>query len=181
MVIDVSVTPDFQALGNLSSLGRDLVGWYRVLPNDVVNKINKLLEDKIREDSRNSIGADGSGFQSLSDSYEKRKSREVGSSAPDLRYGYRRGGRAFDSFSIERQGSKNEFRAYFGYGGDYMGAHQDGDDRNGPYGRGGYLPQRKFFPETEDFDSAHYDAFREDVKEILLEYLDDLVQRRLNG
>ena len=180
MVIDVSVTPDFEAVGNLSSLGRELVDWYRVLPNDVVNKINQLLEDKIREDSKNSIGADGGKFQDLSDTYRNRKDREVNSSLPDLRYGYR-SGRAFDSFSIERNRARNEFKAEFGKGGDYMGAHQDGDDRNGPYGRGGYLPQRKFFPETEDFESANYDAFREDVKEILLEYLDDLVQRRLNG
>lgn len=177
MVIDIDIDGDFNAALRMSSLGRELVGWYRVLPNTVINQINQLLEDKIRDDAYDSIGADGQFFEDLSDTYSKRKSREVRSSEPDLHYGYRRGKRAFDHFSIEREGSTNTSRAYFGFGGEYMSAHQTGATRS----RGGELPQRKFFPETEDFEKPHYDKYKDQVRDILIDYLDGLIQRSLNG
>lgn len=173
MDIDISISPEFNALINLSELSRELTGWYRVLPNDVVEKINRLLEEKIREDTYDTIGADGVPFQDLSSTYEKRKVREVGSGRPNLRYK----NMAMDSFSIQRDGANNAAEAYFGSGGDYMAAHQDGDDRAG----GGNLPQRKFFPETEDFEGAHYAEFIDQVTDILYEYLDELTRRRLGG
>lgn len=177
MDIDISIGDSrgmkFEAWVNLSSLSRDLTGWYRVLPNEIVEKINRLLEEKIRQDTADTIGADGVPFQSLSDTYARKKVKEVFSSQPDLRYKKN----AMDSFSIQRDGANNTAYAYFGYGGDYMAAHQDGDDRAG----GGNLPQRKFFPETEDFEGANYTEFIDQVTDILYEYLDELTRRRLGG
>lgn len=180
MVIDIDIEGDFNAALRMSSLGRELVGWYRVLPNTVINQINQLLEDKIRDDVKDERAADGSYFRDLEDTYAVVKSKQVGSSSPDLHYGYRRSGRrAFDGFSIQREGSTNTSRAEFAAGGgEYMSAHQSGIQNRR---KGGELPQRKFFPDTTDFESSNYTKYQDQVRDILIDYLDGLIQRSLNG
>jgi len=179
MVIKAKITTDPNAQVKLSNVGRELVGWYRVLPNTVVDQINQLLEDKIRRDSSDGIGADGASFKSLEDTYAISKQKQVGTSEADLHYGYRRGGRrAFDSFSMQRQGATNTSSAYFPQGGEYMFAHQTGTNRRP---QGGSLPQRKFFPETDDFQGSNYEKFNDQVRDLLIVYLDGLIKRALNG
>ena len=179
MVIDITVEGDFEAQARLSSLGRELVGWYRVLPNEVVDKINKLLEDKVRNDSLDTIGADGKHYRDLEKPYSNVKWRQVRSTEADLHYGYRRKSRAFDGFSIEREGLTNTSKARFNRGGgEYMLAHQTGVQSRA---KGGDLPQRKFFPDSQDFNGPHYEKFRDEVRDILIDYLDSLIQRSLNG
>lgn len=178
MVISGKITTDPKAKANLSNLGRELVGWYRVLPNTVVDQINQLLEDKIRRDSLDGVGADGAGFRSLEDTYAISKNKQVGTSEANLHYGYRRGRRAFDRFYMQRDGAKNSSSANFQDGIEYMIAHQTGTGRRP---QGGTLPQRKFFPETEDFQGTHYERFNDQVRDILIDYLDSLIQRTLNG
>jgi len=87
--------------------------------------------------------------------------------------------RLLDNFEMYRAGAsgeagqRNQIAMVFNNAnqGEYMMYHQEGDG----------VPQRRFFPDSDDLMSPNYADFRERVGELLSNYTAELVARRLRG
>lgn len=159
---------------NLGAIAKELEGWYRTLPNELVDAANDLLAEKIRQDALNGRDVNGGFHAPLSDKYASFKQAYVGTREADLHFGYReipgavvKKPRAFDNFYVERVGRTNRSLAYFDGDFGYMTAHQEGAPLRG-------LPQRKFFPDTDNeiMSNPNYADYVYDVWEMLVQYLD---------
>lgn len=179
-------------LGNLNRFLREISsGEFTKLPTSVIEDVNNALEVQIRKDaaaqqdpsavphaplSRRNRTSRGKKYVP----YAEKKAYNVGNTDPDLRYGYTSAyktakpkpeGSALDGLYIDRLGEQNTSAAYFKTStqADYMRAHQYGDG----------LPRRRWFPQSEDYRSPNYSAFRDKAQEIIARYINDLAQRRL--
>lgn len=181
MDFNIEVEGDFQELLRVGDLAKEVVGWTRVLPNEVVREINTLLREQIIDSSQQSKDATGKKFVDLKDNYARVKDSYGYPDKADLHFT----DRAFDSFYIERDASgpsaRNRSIAHFKdeKQSTYMNAHQTGaENRKTVTRKANPLPQRKFFPEDDDLNEGHYAKFREDVERILTDYLRRLEERR---
>lgn len=205
MVIKVNTdgTGIVNTLLKVGDLGRYIneVG-YRKLPNYIIDEVSRLLKDKILEDTANAQDPSAVPYEPLSEkrapdyvfrggltykgqTYPERKKKVGANPIPDLRYGYESfnnskiQGRALDNFDMYRagasgeQGQRNQIAMVFDNTNqaEYMMMHQEGDG----------VPQRRFFPDSDDLMSPNYADFRERVGELLSEYTAELVARRLSG
>lgn len=140
------------------------------LPNQIMERINKVIEDFIVTTTKQGVDADGNRFEDLTDKYKKQKSSWGSGSMADL-YARRDPAHvALDDFHIKRDGQSNRMVGEFKTDKQltYMSAHQTGE-----------LPQprRKFFPDEDSFSSAHYQNVVREVEEIIHEYLMERMAR----
>ena len=175
---------------------------YRKLPNHIMDEVAQMLKEKVLEDTANAQDPSAVPYEPLSEdrapdyvfrgglrykgqTYPERKSKVGANPIPDLRYGYESvnqskvQGKALDNFEMYRAGAsgeagqRNQIAMVFNNAnqGEYMMMHQEGDG----------VPERRFFPDSDDLMSPNYADFRERVGEILSNYTAELVARRLRG
>lgn len=150
----------------------DLLSDQRIgkLPNTVMAKINKVVEDFIIRTTKQGVDADGNRFQPLSKKYAKQKASWGAGSMANLYAKRNRDGAALDNFHISRDGQSNRMVGEFRHSSqqNYMEQHQVGEFPK---------PQRKFFPDEDSFSSAHYQNVAREIEEIIHEYLMERMAR----
>jgi len=175
---------------------------YRKLPNHIIDEVADMLKEKVLEDTAMAQDPSAVPYEPLSEerapdyvwrggmtykgqTYPQRKSKAGANPIPDLRYGHesvnqpKAQGKALDNFEMYRAGSsgeagqRNQIAMAFDNTnqGEYMMMHQRGDG----------VPERRFFPDSDDLMSPNYAEFRERVGELLSNYTAELVARRLSG